>query len=78
MQPCKAGYQCNDGSTTPIPTDAKSGIICPKGHYCEAGSSTDTFCDSADALYDAAAKCAIPCPVGTYNSYEGLTKESEC
>ena len=81
MQPCKAGYQCDDGSTTPIPTDAKSGVICPKGYYCEAGSSTDTFCDYDDGnntKYDAAAKCKIPCPVGKYNSYEGATSESEC
>ena len=34
-QVCYAGYQCNAGSTTPIPTDANSGIICPKGYFCE-------------------------------------------
>ena len=41
---CFGGYICFAGSVTPIPTDGKSGKLCPGGQYCLAGKATSTPC----------------------------------
>lgn len=67
--PCYAGYICAAGESTPIPPTS----LCPKGYYCEEGTVLD-----ATVTIGVQGSGQIPCPVGTYNSYEGLTMLSEC
>ena len=65
--PCPPGFYCVGGSTFGDPgiSPVLFAYVCPQGHYCPTG---DPF-GSSDP---------IPCPVGTYNAYEGHSSLADC
>lgn len=66
MDKCHPGFYCLEGSTTPRPLGIHSGLggdVCPKGHYCPAGTKSAT---------------EYPCPAGKYSLSRGLRAEGEC
>ncbi|KAL8273758.1 hypothetical protein Esti_002358 [Eimeria stiedai] len=57
--PCKAGFYCSEGSTSPW------GELCPKGSVCPAGSYAPRRCPVGySTLADGSSECT-KCPAGT-------------
>ena len=87
---CPKGYYCPPGSyeAIPCPTgfyranklgmDADSCGLCPAGTYCDTvGTHTPTICFEGHFCPEGAAY-PQPCPLGTYNTGEGLYDSRGC
>lgn len=75
-QNCTPGYICYGRTNRKHPTDflLHRGELCPKGHYCEAGSSAPKPCPigTYNANFGAGSitECLL-CPVNTFNDLPG-------
>lgn len=49
--PCSAGFLCFGGAITPSPNDNETGIPCPPGSYCPAGSFAGIPCPKGTFRY---------------------------
>eukprot|EP00347_Sterkiella_histriomuscorum_P018896 403343756 len=80
---CTAGYLCYGETNRKHPTEYQvhHGEICPKGHYCEEGSSIATPCPlgSYNANYGAESinQCLL-CPENTFNDELGQSACRAC
>ena len=82
---CEAGYICLAGSNTPRPEFLKTannanGYICPKGHYCEQGATSEKPCTAGTYLNRIGAKSSadcINCPAGWYCSSSAADAPTE-
>eukprot|EP00347_Sterkiella_histriomuscorum_P024098 403332318 len=80
---CTAGHLCYGETNRKHPTDYQvhHGEICPKGHYCEEGSSISTPCPlgSYNANYGAESinQCLL-CPENTFNDELGQSGCRAC
>lgn len=67
---CEAGYYCKNGAYVQFPfnLDLTKGDICPKGHYCPAGSGFPIPCPPGYACPDIGLDdySATPCTAGYY------------
>ncbi|OAF70026.1 hypothetical protein A3Q56_02216, partial [Intoshia linei] len=59
--PCSAGYICISGAKSSKPTDGTTGVICPKGHYCPAGSSRGIKCPTGTYSSQTGLKLVTEC-----------------
>ncbi|XP_040546472.1 zonadhesin-like isoform X6 [Gallus gallus] len=82
--PCDAGFYCTGGSVLPNPMDGAVGNICPRGHFCPAGSSSPSPCPRGSFLAHRGGQSAQDCQAcfpGWFcseygqSSPEGLCKE---
>ena len=75
MIPCTPGKIC-DGTKLATPSGT-----CPKGYYCEAGSSSSNANKKQcpEGYYCIAGSAEpIPCPAGTYSNSKRNEKEDDC
>ncbi|XP_034024625.1 multiple epidermal growth factor-like domains protein 6 [Thalassophryne amazonica] len=77
-QPCHAGYVCLGGSSTPTPSDGFFGYLCPAGHSCPVGSSTEMSCEPGTYSPSPGAADCIICPKGTMCSSSATVEPSIC
>lgn len=80
---CPAGFICYGGTSRPNPTSVihHKGEVCPKGHYCPAGSTYARACDPGtynDELGATAASQCKMCPENTFNDKYGQTGCRPC
>ena len=79
-QNCTPGFLCYGQTNRKYPTDftLHHGEICPKGYYCEGGSSVATPCPigTYNAIFGASSitQCLL-CPSDTFND---ITGQSGC
>lgn len=48
---CSAGFLCFGGAVIPSPNDNETGILCPTGSYCPAGSFAGIPCPKGTFRY---------------------------
>ena len=84
--PCAAGYLCSSGSSSPTPSNVYDSSLvllrglCPKGHYCLAGTSTPMVCVNGTVRADEGGSSAddcVPCP-GGYICTDGNPVPAPC
>ena len=73
--PCPAGSYCINGKE----------YTCYAGYLCISGSKTPTPTDGSTGeacerghYCEEGAEESTPCPIGTYNSFEGASTEDSC
>ena len=77
--PCNGGYYCLEGSYTPTPNGAQlTGDICPKAHYCPAGSSQPLACDAGTHNPDLGRDMCFPCLAGFYCPTNSTESDLSC
>ncbi|KAM4702881.1 uncharacterized protein WCC33_011421 [Rhinophrynus dorsalis] len=59
---CAAGFYCPANFSSASPT----AFLCPKGHFCNAGSSHPTPCPGGQHQPNSGSHFCIPCPPGFY------------
>ena len=73
---CASGYYCLSGASTATPSD-ESGSVCPRGHYCNEGSSKPQACPHGYYLNatggNSSADCIL-CTPGYYCDAPGLAE----
>ncbi|KAM8927608.1 uncharacterized protein RCH25_007839 [Pelodytes ibericus] len=71
---CASGYWCKDGAKEDHPRDEVSGVICPHGHYCTAGTHLPSPCPpgtwSGSEGMSNGSECQ-PCPGGHFCNNSG-------
>ena len=76
---CFAGFYCNAGSSTPVPTDGVMGNICPAGTYCQSNTGAPSDCLSGTyggGLGLTQQSDCTNCPYGYYCGTSGLSTPS--
>ncbi|NXP16480.1 WBC30 protein, partial [Scytalopus superciliaris] len=72
--PCEPGYYCTGGRTkTAKPEDGVTGDLCPRGHFCPAGSAAPSPCPSGEYSNATGQDQCLPCPAGFHCS-KGLRR----
>lgn len=77
--PCDAGYFCTEGAKFADPTDNVTGGICPKGHFCPAGTYDPEKCPegtSSNSTFNQNITGCQPCLPGYYCNAKGLEEPS--
>ena len=73
--PCDAGYFCVEGAAVADPKDNITGGICPKGHYCPAGTYDPQKCPQgsySNSTGNRNISGCQPCMPGHYCDARGL------
>ena len=74
--PCRAGYLCRGGAKFDAPNDGNNGP-CPRGFYCEEGTTNGTMCPEGTLRPYSGAKArndCLPCTGGKYCLEPGITE----
>ncbi|KAH3741464.1 hypothetical protein DPMN_048189, partial [Dreissena polymorpha] len=78
MPACDPGYVCLEGSSTPNPTDGVTGYICPRGHFCEAGTTQEEACPPGTYQASLGQDNCTVCPAGYMCLYSNMTVPERC
>ncbi|XP_032305021.1 zonadhesin-like isoform X2 [Coturnix japonica] len=70
---CAQGYYCTGGAKTAKPEDGVTGDICPRGHFCPAGSAAPSPCPSGEYSNVTGQDKCFPCPAG-FHCPKGLRR----
>ncbi|XP_031989756.1 SCO-spondin-like isoform X5 [Corvus moneduloides] len=70
---CAQGYYCTGRTTTATPEDGVTGDLCPRGHFCPAGSAAPSPCPSGEYSSATGQDRCFPCPAGFHCS-KGLRR----
>ncbi|KAE8591947.1 hypothetical protein XENTR_v10018612 [Xenopus tropicalis] len=71
---CSAGFYCPANFTSVSPT----AFLCPKGHYCSAGSAYPTPCPTGQHQPNSGSHFCLPCPPGFYCQEELAGNPQHC
>ena len=77
---CEPGHLCYGKTSRKLPTSVAlhRGELCPKGHYCPAGSRAPTACPEGAYLDRYGAAALTDCLLCDADSYNDLTGQSGC
>ena len=67
---CDPGYYCISGAVTSQETTSGKGMVCPIGHFCEAGTSHEMRCPDGQIQTNPGYGTCDPCPAGSLCYYE--------
>ncbi|XP_021231890.1 zonadhesin-like isoform X5 [Numida meleagris] len=70
---CAQGYYCTGRAKTAKPVDGVTGDICPRGHFCPAGSAAPSPCPSGEYSNATGQDKCFPCPAG-FHCPKGLRR----
>ncbi|OPJ68136.1 hypothetical protein AV530_013665 [Patagioenas fasciata monilis] len=70
---CAQGYYCTGRTKTAKPEDGITGDLCPRGHFCPAGSAAPSPCPSGEYSNATGQDKCFPCPAGFHCS-KGLRR----
>ncbi|CAM9824345.1 unnamed protein product [Bubo scandiacus] len=65
---CAQGYYCTGRTKTAKPQDGITGDVCPRGHFCPAGSAAPSPCPSGEYNNATGQDKCFPCPAGFHCS----------
>jgi hypothetical protein len=77
---CMAGFHCISGASSPTPTDGVTGLLCPLGKICLAGTVSPALCPpgtlAPPTLGNAAFSACLRCPATQYCDLFGASAAS--
>ncbi|XP_061576515.1 uncharacterized protein si:ch211-286b4.4 [Cololabis saira] len=76
--PCRAGYVCLGGSSSPTPSDGSHGYPCPAGHSCPVGSASEVPCEPGTYSPGPGASQCVACLKGTMCPSSATQEPSIC